>query len=278
MAMKINSIFSLIFFLLVTIQVFADSKNVIYGISYNFVKEKYPKAKENLVSLVKKDQFGARYADYVDWRVLTYSQLGKQFVSLVSLGSPGYTLIANHKLLLLYGDLDGKKISLQKNFNHEYYGSMTRFSKLELVNTKNGKVIVALQIRYGFSSDSINNELYLFNYGDSKFKVLLKKNIDSVEFLKNGQYSSSIRGLHIETLCKVCDGWEVSAQEDIFKIPISINLNLMTSGVYLSKIEKQALIQRLDKRIKKRSDEKSSAKYDKFLKQVRKRIIKLLRF
>lgn len=60
---------------------------------------------------------------------------------------------------------------------------------------------------------------------------------------------SYVDGLHIATLCNVCDGWEVSDQQDIFKIPIRIPIPSLRIEVLMKGKSKHRLANRLSHQV-----------------------------
>jgi len=106
------------------------------------------------------------------------------------------------------------------------------------------------QSRYGGDGEHTPNILMIFEAGEHGVNKLFQYNISDVTFnLKDGLLSH-IDGQHIETLCDVCDGWEVSENQDIFKIPIRIQVPSLRIEVLLDEAAKQELISRLSRQVR----------------------------
>jgi hypothetical protein len=173
------------------------------------------------------------------------------------------------------------------DLRHPIYGNETYGSpKADLFETADGSKLLAYQARYGGDGDHSANILKLFLITESASKKILEQNIDSVKFIKEKDRLKAIKGEYIETLCDVCDGWEVSDEEDIFKIPISISVDDLKITVELSKTQKKALIKKIDAQINKNISDKTPPKfgqtpsmdykYLKYAESVKSRIINLL--
>jgi hypothetical protein len=165
--------------------------------------------------------------------------------------------------------------------SHPYYGNKVYCGdKVNVFHSKDKSVILVYQARYGGDGEHTENLLKLFKFQKGKGKKLLDQNIDSVEFVQEHDILKYIKGKYVVTLCDVCDGWEVSSSEDIFFIPIIIDIESLTVKSTLSEKEKKELVARLDQQSDKDIAEQLSYgnnKYPAFISIVKKQIKDLLR-
>lgn len=113
------------------------------------------------------------------------------------------------------------------------------------------------QARYGGDGEHSENILMIFELYEHPSKRIMKRSdnvnkifqysISNVKFTFSGEYLSKISGEIIETLCDICDGWEVSSSGDIFHIPIEINIPSLIIQPTLSRSEAKKLLIKLDK-------------------------------
>ena len=161
------------------------------------------------------------------------------------------------------------------------YGNKTFGApKMNIFKGKDKSVYFAYQARYGGDGDHTANILKLFHFkGDKHFK-LLDQNIDSVEFVEDNGILKYIRGKYVATLCNVCDGWEVSSPEDIFFVPVKIDIETLHIETELSKEEKQKIISKFNKQAKQNITEQLSygrSKYPTYVDTVKRELMKLLK-
>lgn len=179
-------------------------------------------------------------------------------------------------------------IALSKDINpeelvdvtHPYYGSRVFGGhKADIFYSRDKSILLVYQARYGGDGESTENLLKLFKFQDNKGTKLLDQNIDSVEFVQENRILKYIKGKYVATLCDVCDGWEVSSAEDIFFVPIVIDIESLSVKSTLSEKEKKELIRRLDQQAEKDIAEQLSYgnnKYPAFVSKVKAQIKELL--
>jgi len=177
--------------------------------------------------------------------------------------------------------------------SHPYYGNKVYGGdKVNAFHSKDKSVLLIYQARYGGDGEHTENLLKLFKFEGNKGRKLLDQNIDSVEFVKENGTLKYIKGKYVATLCDVCDGWEVSTPEDIFFIPIVIDVESLTVKSTLSEEEKTKLLARLELQADKDIAEQLSygysknpafaepfsinSKYPDFVSKVKKQIKRLL--
>jgi hypothetical protein len=149
-------------------------------------------------------------------------------------------------------DTDPEELLEKVDVSHPYYGN-TEYGghKADIFHSKDKSILLVYQARYGGEGDSTENLLKLFKFQNNKGKKLLDQNIDSVEFIQDNGILKQIKGKYVATLCNVCDGWEVSEPEDIFFVPIVIDVESLTVKSTLSEKEKKDLLSRLEKQADK---------------------------
>jgi len=170
-------------------------------------------------------------------------------------------------------------------FGSNMYGE--RKAKIYKISPKTNWLIH--QARYGGDGQHTSNILMIFELFNHRSKRIMERSpsinklfqysLSNVKFDFNGEYLVKIHGEIIETLCEVCDGWEVSSPGDIFKIPVSITVPSLIIRPTLSKQESEKLLNNL----KKSSDAKikeqlgyGRKKYPSYANRVVKRINELL--
>ncbi len=162
-----------------------------------------------------------------------------------------------------------------KDYPKKFYGH----PRIDFAYDKDGHNIITFQCRYGGDGDHSENLLKLFKFQDDKGTKLLDQNIDSVEFIQENGILKQIKGRYVATLCQMCDGWEVSLPEDIFFVPIVINIESLSVKSTLNEKEKKELIRRLDQQAEKDIAEQLSygnKKYPTFVSKVKAQIKELL--
>ncbi len=120
--------------------------------------------------------------------------------------------------------------------------------KVGVFRAMDGSVILAHQARYGGDGDHSENRLMLFGFRDGRGQKLLDQNIDFVEFVEEAGTLRLIRGKDVESLCDVCDGWDAAEADDVFFIPILLDVETLTVRADLSEEEKQRLLSRVEQR------------------------------
>ena len=143
-------------------------------------------------------------------------------------------------------------LKVQKNVNvsHPTYGNYT-FGDPKVATFKSGEQnLLVYQARYGGDGEHTPNILKVFSYKSESFSdatLVFEHNLDSVEFETRNDQLIFIKGLYIETSCFVCDGWEVSDIEGIFKIPLIIDIKDWSITVNLTQKEKDVFLERIEK-------------------------------
>ncbi len=183
-------------------------------------------------------------------------------------------------VIALSKDIDPEELLDKVDVSHPYYGNRVFGGhKADIFNSRDKSILLVYQARYGGDGEHTENLLKLFRFQDNKGKKLLDQNIDSVEFVQENKILKSIKGKYVATLCDVCDGWEVSSPEDIFFVPIVINIESLSVKSTLSEKEKKELIRRLDQQAEKDIAEQLSYgnnKYPTFVSKVKAQIKELL--
>ena len=177
-------------------------------------------------------------------------------------------------------DIDSRELLRKVDVSHPYYGNKVYGGdKIRVFYSQNRSILLVYQARYGGDGEHTENLLKLFKFQDNKGQKLLDQNIDSVEFVQNNNILKYIKGKYVATLCDVCDGWEASSPEDIFFIPIVIDVESLTIKSTLSEKEKKDLLARLEQQTEKKIPEQLSygnKKYPAFVSSVQKQIKNLL--
>jgi hypothetical protein len=143
-----------------------------------------------------------------------------------------------------------QKVLDNVDISHPYYGK-SLFGDTKIDTFKSGKQkLLIFQSRYGGDGEHTPNILKIYKYHSDSFKdasLVFEHNLDSVKFETRNSNLIFIKGLYIETSCFVCDGWEVSDPEGIFKIPIIIDINGFTITTNLNQKERNDLLNRIKK-------------------------------
>lgn len=183
-------------------------------------------------------------------------------------------------IIALSKDINPEELLDKVDVTHPYYGSRVFGGhKADIFYSRDKSILLVYQARYGGDGESTENLLKLFKFQDNKGTKLLDQNIDSVEFVQENRILKYIKGKYVATLCDVCDGWEVSSAEDIFFVPIVIDIESLSVKSTLSEKEKKELIRRLDQQAEKDIAEQLSYgnnKYPAFVSKVKAQIKELL--
>ena len=178
-------------------------------------------------------------------------------------------------------DASIKELLSHVDVTHTHYGNDTYGPpKIDIFKGPNGTRLLSYQARYGGDGEHTENILKLFSFKGNKANKILDQNIDSVQFeLKNG-ILKLIKGRYVETLCDVCDGWDASEPDDIFFIPINIDIKTLRVDAELTKQEKNELLSRFAQRSKKTTTEQlkyGNKSYPEYVESVKKRIMSVLK-
>lgn len=144
------------------------------------------------------------------------------------------------------------------NLSIPYYGDMFFGEpKDQIFNVSEDTRWLIHQARYGGDGEHTENILMIFELYDHPSERVRKRSnnvnkifqysISNVTFSYSGKYLSKISGDVIYTLCDVCDGWEASSPEDIFRVPISIHIPSLKIETTLPKAEAEKLLIKLNK-------------------------------
>jgi len=157
-----------------------------------------------------------------------------------------------------YGADKLKEVLEKANLAVPYYG--TEFygePKAQIFKISPNTKWFIHQARYGGDGEHSENILMVFELYKHPSERIMKRSpsinkifqysLSNVSFDFDGEYLTKINGEIIETLCHVCDGWEVSRPEDIFKIPITIFVPSLIIQPTLSKPESKELLERLER-------------------------------
>lgn len=174
-----------------------------------------------------------------------------------------------------------KEILSKIDVSHPYYGNQTygppqinHFKKVD------GSDLIVYQARYGGDGEHTENIVKIFEVTKSKPLKRYDANLSDVQFSQDSGVLKAIKGYHIETLCDVCDGWEVSSPSDIYKIPVEISINDYRVIVPMSAAEKEALLILLKDQIAANTKEQLSYRnsaYPEFVRAVLNRVTELLK-
>ncbi len=179
-------------------------------------------------------------------------------------------------------DNDSRELLSKVDVSHPFYKNrIFGADRVNVFHSRDKSILLIYQARYGGDGDHSENLLKIFKFQGNKGKKLLDQNIDSVEFVHENDTLKYINGKYIATLCDVCDGWEVSSppSDDIFFIPIVIDVESLTVKPTRSEKEKKALIARLNQQSDKNIAAQVSYgnnKYPIFISKVKKQVKELL--
>lgn len=183
-------------------------------------------------------------------------------------------------IAVLSKDSDPRELLSKVNVSHPYYGNKVYGDdKVNVFQSRDNSILLVYQARYGGDGDHSENLLKIFRFQSGVGKKLLDQNIDSLEFVQENKTLKFIKGKYVTTLCDVCDGWDASEPEDIFFVPVIIDVELLTVKSTLNDKEKKALIARLDRQSDKNIAEKLSCgdkKYTSYVSKVKKEVKELL--
>jgi hypothetical protein len=152
------------------------------------------------------------------------------------------------------------------HYGNKIYGS----SRTDMFRSKDSSLLLVFQASYGGDGDHTGNQLKLFRFHGDSGKKVLDINIDSVKFEKDFNHLKYIRGRTVESLCDVCDGWEAAPPEDVFLIPIIIDVEALTIKADLAEKEKNDFLSRFEQQVKKDVAEQTSYGNKGYLKNAEK--------
>ena len=193
--------------------------------------------------------------------ILTEDVLNNFNFSFVRLGhnkeSPEFDL------LLEVTNLSSEKTIDKHSLLHQFYGnSVYQQPSIHALKSKNGNIQVILFFRYGGDGDHLENRLHWFEFSKNTLSKLGEQNISDPEIITDSESLDHVKGNYVLSLCDVCDGWEVSDQEDIFFIPIAVSMKNHQLNVtnLLGEDEKRNIMERFNKQKELNIQEKSKYK------------------
>ena len=160
-------------------------------------------------------------------------------------------------------------------YKNDIYGS----PKVNLFQGSDGSKLLCYQARYGGDGDHTENILKLFRLQGANSIKLIEQNIDSVKFIEEQGSLKAIRGKYILTLCDVCDGWDAAQYEDVFFVPIKIDLESFTIETELTQQQKEELLSKFEGQSQRNIDEQLSygnKNYPEFVKHVKNQLLHML--
>ncbi len=183
--------------------------------------------------------------------------------------------------LSIAAETNPRELLAKVDVSHPYYkNKVYGRDKAAVYHSKDKSVLLVYQARYGGDGEHTENILKLFKFHGNKATKLLDQNIDDVQFVvQDVDVLKQIKGKYVETLCDVCDGWEVSDPEDLFFIPITIDIDSLRIKTTLTKKEKKELAARLEQVSQKSITEQLSygnKNYPAYVAEVKNRVKAML--
>jgi hypothetical protein len=108
-----------------------------------------------------------------------------------------------------------------------------------------GAVLLAHQARFGGDGDHTENRLKVFRFTGEVPAKVLDQDLEAVAFVEAGGALREIRGNVVESLCDVCDGWDVADRRDLFFIPVVIDARTFAVTPALDRGARRRLLQKL---------------------------------
>ena len=188
--------------------------------------------------------------------IFSEAVLGRLKFSFVQTGPEQFVPIGKEKispdsdLCLQVTDSNTGQITDKYSLLHRYYGNSVVYSpELYALKYKDGSTQILLFFRYGGSGDHLENRLHWFEFSNGSLNKLGEQNISDPEIIADNGVLDRVKGNYVLTLCDVCDGWEASAPEDIFFIPIAVFIENHEMKVIslLSEDEKRNLMDRFNR-------------------------------
>ena len=185
------------------------------------------------------------------------------FIYLIKGGRDGAYEYANARLFLTVVANKTKKVLHELDLRSEGCGAGVFDYNINLLKINNGTYYILLQLRRGGDGDHSENMVSIYTVGDKYLKMIGNQNIHEPKISTNGPMIE-LSGKYVITLCGVCDGWEVSAPEDLFLIPIKVLVKgeKLITKVTMGKKEKQEMKKRLEKRKKEMLQELTTYEHD----------------
>jgi hypothetical protein len=179
------------------------------------------------------------------------------------------------------GENEYESLLKQVHISHPYYGNQIYGNpKINTYQSVDSSLLLIYQAKYGGDGEHSENLLKLFKFKNDSVMKLIDINIDFVSFIKESYYLKYIQGKSVFSLCHVCDGWDAALPEDIFFIPIIIDVELLKIIVDFTEKEKQDFLNRFNQQATKNIKQRSSSKnkeYQKYVEKIKSEIIKILK-
>lgn len=273
-----NKLIPIILFFFVPL---SSHANDIYDQSVlKFYKNKYPHLEDHFQSEISKLEYKDLFSkEDTDWNILHSANIDNIKAYIVKIGPPGFRYVADHKLYLSLLDKKTKTVIIDVDLKNINFGAWLYSSQFDVFKTSDNKPLFLFQVRYGGDGDHTENIIKVFKLKKLSPQKVYEGNISNVEFFTGSGVLKSIRGNYIETLCDVCDGWEVSSPKDIFKLPLEISTTDFKATALMNSAEKKELMTSLKLQAESNIKEQLShgnKSYPKYANGVIKRITEIL--
>ena len=131
-------------------------------------------------------------------------------------------------------------------YEDQYFG----LPKAEIFRIGESTRWLVHEARYGGDGEHTENIMMIFEISRrDEVNKIFQYSLSRIEYVVDNGRLEAIHGTVIKTLCYVCDGWEVSDPEEIFRIPIIIDVPSLVIYSKFSKKEAEELITNFCKQI-----------------------------
>ncbi len=205
------------------------------------------------MSLCMADEIDVHAAD----KPISFAEFeAKDFDIALTFIGDGYDSKMTLSILHKEGDLIAVK-----DISHEGYGGMFGLNDVKSLHDEDGLDLILIEGRYGGDGDHTEDRLIVYRFMDRRLEFIADENISNPEYIERNGILQSVNGIYILSLCDVCDGWDASDPEDIFKIPITLTLHddVFEMSCRLSSEEKKVLLEGF--RRQKEADTSEALKY-----------------
>lgn len=137
--------------------------------------------------------------------------------------------------------------------SHPYYkSSIFGQTSFEILQKHKSTIQMMFYSQYGGDGEHTRERAKFIFFENNKLKLIDELVIYKPEISKY-ENRVSILGYYIISLCRVCDGWGVADEEDVFQIPMNIEINdVINYYAVLHGEEKEFVIKDFEQKIERK--------------------------
>ncbi len=137
------------------------------------------------------------------------------------------------------------------DISDSHYGnSILGYEVTDLFKLKDNSELFIHQARFGGDGEHTGNVVKLFKITKKSISKIYEHELSTVKFVFDKGFLTKVNGYHRESLCHGCDGLDAAHPDDIFSVPLELDITNLEMRVLLNNKEKYEFMEKLKERIK----------------------------